>query len=73
MKITIIKGGLRSKVGIYKWSKEEQKKKLLNTQIKLILKQNNMCTRMNYKVNEELGDAYNTIFFSAELSKKEAS
>lgn len=29
MKITIIKGGLRSKVGIYKWSKEEQKKKVV--------------------------------------------
>lgn len=32
-----------------------------------------MCTRMNYEVNVELGDAYNTSFVFAELSKKEAS
>lgn len=28
---------------------------------------------MNYEVNVELGDAYNTSFVSAELSKKEAT
>lgn len=32
-----------------------------------------MCTRMNYEVNEVLGDACDTSFISAELCKKEAS